>query len=117
MTSLRQWNLDPSKPYAMQVAADARLSRTSYMDDQVWNVLIGTGDEPAIALNTKYGGRAGLVSLVPMWTHESHLLYQAMTYAAAPVITAFTPDTVIMQAQILPDVSIEFLVRAMESQA
>lgn len=116
MKTLRQWTLDPSEPYVIQLAADARISRTNYVDDQVWDVLTGSGDEPAIALHTKYGGRAGLVSLVPMWTHDGHLFYQAMTYASAPIITRFTPDMVVIQARILPDIALELTLRAMESQ-
>ena len=39
----------------------------------------GAGDEPAVTLHTRYGGRAGLISLVPIWTIDGRQIYQSMT--------------------------------------
>jgi hypothetical protein len=116
MTTLRQWKLDPSQPYVAQLAADARLSRTSYVDDQVWDVVLGEGDSPALALHTRYGGRAGLVSIVPMWHHDGRVFYQAQTYHSAPIITHLLPDTLVLEAMLLPDVKVDITLRAFESQ-
>lgn len=115
MKTVRQWNLTPAQPYTLSVAADARLSRTSYTDDQVWDVLIGEGDSPAVTLQTKYGGRAGLVSLVPMWTHEGHHFYQAMSYHQPPVVRHFLPDTIVIESSPLSEVTAEMTIRAMDS--
>lgn len=102
MSTLRRWELEPASPYALHLAADARLSATDYHDDQSWDVEIGRGDEPAFALHTKYGGRVGLASLVPLWTHEQHIIYQAQTYHKAPLITAFAPSYLQTEGWILP---------------
>ncbi len=115
MKTVRQWHLTPAHPYTLSIAADARLSRTSYADDQVWDILVGEGDAPAVTLQTKYGGRAGLVSLVPMWTHEGHNFYQALSYHQAPTIRHFLPDTVVLEAMPLADVTAEMTFRVMES--
>lgn len=91
MSKLRRWRLDATQPLALTLAADARLSSTDYADDQVWRLLLGTGDDPALALQTRYGARTGLASLVPMWRMDARTIYQSQAYTAPPVITAFAP--------------------------
>lgn len=117
MAELRRWQLNLSKPFSLQLAADARLSRTDYSDDQVWEVQLGAVDSPALALQTQHGGRAGLVSLVPMWLHEGRSIYQYQAYAKPPVITAFAPGYLHIQAKILPTLTLEADYWAMESHA
>lgn len=107
MDNLRRWELAKSAPYALQLAADARLSLTDYLDDQVWDVVLGRGDEPAFALHTKYGGRVGLASLVPLWTHENRMIYQTRSYHDAPRITAFAPNFIQIEADLLPRVQLQ----------
>ncbi len=106
MKTLRRWQLSPTDPYALRLAADGRLSQTDYLDDQVWEVAIGQGDEPALALHTKYGSRVGLASLVPMWLHANRVIYQAQTYVQPPQITVFTPGYIAAEAKILPQLSL-----------
>lgn len=91
MPGLRRWDLHAEAPFAPQIAADARLSRTNFLDDQSWQLAPAVGDSPALALQSRYGGRVGLVSLVPMWVKGTQVIYQAQTYTASPVINAFAP--------------------------
>lgn len=107
MNNLRQWEINHTSPYSLQLAADQRLSQTDYTDDQVWEVMLGTLDSPALAMQTKYGGRIGLASLVPLWTHGGRIIYQARTYHQAPLITAFTPAYIAAEAKILPSVALK----------
>jgi hypothetical protein len=116
MKSLRRWTLSADSPTSSLIAADARLSRTSFTDDQVWDVRLGAGDQPALALHTRYGGRAGLVSLVPLWTFEGRQVYQSMTYATPPTLTTILPDTITADCLPLPGLAVQFLFRAHESQ-
>ncbi|MCA9912774.1 MAG: hypothetical protein KC496_05480, partial [Anaerolineae bacterium] len=107
MKTLRHWQISPTDPFALRLAADARLSQTDYLDDQVWEVAIGQGDEPALALHTKYGSRVGLASLVPMWLHANRIIYQAQTYVQPPQITVFTPGYIAAEAKILPQLALK----------
>lgn len=116
MKNLRQWDITQTSPHELRLVADARLCQTSYSDDQSWDVLIGKGDEPAFALHTKYGFRVGLASLVPMWLHDGHLIYQTQTYHQAPKITAFAPNYIAVEAHLLPDISLHAEHLAMTSQ-
>jgi hypothetical protein len=116
MKTLRRWNITQDSPYELRLVADARLCQTSYSDDQSWDILIGKGDEPALALHSKYGFRVGLASLIPMWVHDGHLIYQAQTYHQIPKITAFAPNYIAVEAQILPDIALKAEHLAMTSQ-
>lgn len=91
---------------SLQIAADARLRSTDYADDQVWQLHLGTGESPALALQTRYGGRVGLASLVPMVLLEHRPIYQQQAYAQPPIITAFAPGYLRAEAKLTPELAL-----------
>ncbi len=117
MSKLRRWQLDARQPYTLTLAADARLSSTDYADDQVWELSPGVLDSPALALQTQYGGRANLASLVPMWQIDNRSVYQAQAYARPPMVTAFAPGYLQLQAALTPSLALLAEYWAMESHA
>ncbi len=117
MSSLRRWQLGAAHPLALQLAADARLSSTDATDDQVWELLLGAGNSPALALQTRYGGRVGLASLVPMWLHEGRVIYESQAYARPPVVTAFAPGYLRIQATLTSQLALQVEYWAIESHA
>jgi hypothetical protein len=117
MKALRRWKLSRNDPYALQLAADARLSRTDYTDDQVWEVRLGSVDEPAITLESGYGGRIKSVQLIPAVLLDNRLIYLTQAFSKPPVVTAFAPGYVRLEAALTPDVGLRFEVWVMESQA
>lgn len=117
MRNLRRHSIDASRPFEYYLAADARNSRTDYCDDQAWTVRLGRRDEAALAFQTQFGGRAGLVSLVPMWRCEGGVVYQQQTYASPPVITHFAPNYMQVEAAPLAAVSLVARFWVMESRA
>lgn len=117
MENMRQWELGATAPYVLQLAADARSSRTNHLNDQTWELSLGLGDSPALVLQSRYGGRVGLASLVPMWRHEGRTIYQAQTYARPPIITAVAPGYVQIQARLTPEIAFTVEYWVMESQA
>ena len=117
MQHLRRQSIAPDRPFDFQLAADTRISKTDYCDDQAWVARLGIRDEAAIALQTQYGGRAGLVSLVPMWRIGDRVIYQTHAYHKRPAITAFAPNFIQIEAAPRPE--LEFVARfvALESRA
>lgn len=109
---MRNWTLSPGSPLALRIAADARLTPTQYADDQTWELAFGTGDEPAMALQTRYGGRVGLARLVPMFFLGSAANYQAEQVAHPPILRRFAPNYLDLSLDLQADVSVraEFLV-------
>ncbi|MCC6614703.1 MAG: hypothetical protein IT320_14585 [Anaerolineae bacterium] len=117
MSDLRVWQLEPSQPHALQIAADARLTAIDPADDQTWEVAPGLGERAALALQTRYGGRAGLVSLVPLWQVAGRVIYQAQQYAAPVIIRRFAPAYVQLQTQLTADIDLRAEFWAMDSHA
>jgi hypothetical protein len=116
MSDLRVWTLGLDQPYALQIAADARLSETDAAEDQVWEVVPGAGESAALALQTRYGGRAGLASLVPMWVIDRQVIYQSAQYAQPVVIRGFAPSFVQVQTRITPTLALIAEFWAMDSR-
>jgi len=114
---MRTWQLTLSDPLAPRFAADARSGRTTFADDQSWQVRLGTPQEPALALETRYGGRVGLARLVPIWTLGQRQVTDAQAYHRAPVITAFAPDYVRLSAALTLTLDVAIEVWVMESRA
>ena len=117
MKTIQRWNLDSNAPYCLHIAADARLSSTDYRDDQIWEVLPGNGESAALALQTRLGGRAGLVSLVPMWLHDGRSIYQAQAYTHPPYLTGFAPGYLRFEASLTPHIALQTEYWSMESHA
>lgn len=106
MTTLRRWQSEAVSPHLLKLAADARTSQTDYADDQVWELALGSGEMPALQLQTRYGGRAGLASLVPMWLCDGRTIYQAQAYAKPPYVTGFAPGYLRVQATLITQLSL-----------
>ena len=117
MQNLRRQAIDAAQPFVFPIAADARLGRSDYCDDQAWTVKLGTRDEAALAFQTQFGGRAGLVSLVPIWRIGDRRIYQHLAYASKPVITRFAPNLLEIEAAPLPELELTLRFWAMESRA
>jgi hypothetical protein len=106
MTDLRVWKLQADDPYAAQIAADARLSSTAPALDHVWEAVVGTGESAALALQTRFGGRAGLVSLVPMWNLDGAVVYQAAQLAAPVTLRGFAPAFIQFQSKLTAQIAL-----------
>ena len=114
---MRRWHLDNKKPLSLHLTADARLTQTTYTDDQSWLLRLGTGDEATLMLTTAYGGRANAVSMVPMWTFEGRTIYEPLDYHTPPLITGFAPGFARAEGALLPDLTFEAVYWVADSQS
>lgn len=62
---MHTWLLRSGDPTTLTLAADARLTSTDYLNDQIWELTIGRGEPPAINLQTTYGLRARSLRIFP----------------------------------------------------
>ena len=88
---MSSWQLTASDPLALRLAADVRQFQTDYADDQIWELVLGEGDSPALSLETRYGGRCGLARLIPMWVVDGEVIYEAAACAAPATLHTFWP--------------------------
>lgn len=117
MENLRRQDIGAAAALRFQLAADARFSRANYLDDQVWTLNLGSPGQPALALQTQFGGRADLVSIAPMWQIDGQLIHEYQSYAQPPRITHFAPAYLRVKAAIQPELTLAVQYWAMESQA
>ena len=117
LDNLRRQHIDAETPFDYHIAADARMSRADYADDQVWRVELGARLEPALAFLTEFGGRADLVSLTPRFRIGDTLIHQAFAFARQPIITRFAPNLVQVEAALTDAVELVARFWAMESRA
>ncbi len=114
---MRIWQLSASDPLALRLAADVRQVHTDYADDQIWELVLGEGQSPALALETRYGGRCGLARLVPMWVIGGRAVYEASAYAAAPIVEVFWPGYLRLAMRPASELAVTAEYWAMESHA
>jgi len=114
---MREWQLTGASPMAPRIAADARTGRTNIHDDQAWQLRLGMPAEPAISLETRYGGRVGLARVVPIWTLDRRQVIEAQGYHRPPTLTAFAPDYLRVTAEPGLNLSATLEFWTMESQA
>ncbi|MEQ8676085.1 MAG: hypothetical protein RLP44_31805 [Aggregatilineales bacterium] len=116
MDNLRRWQLEPNTRFSLYLAADARLSRTSYLNDQVWELTPSAPDSPALLLQTRYGGRVGLATIIPMWIMDGQSIYETSSYATAPTLTAFAPGYAQVEGNITQTLQLTAEYRVIDSQ-
>lgn len=117
MPDHRLW---PAPTSAVLLAADARLSDTRYTDDQVWELRARAASESdtasALVISTRYGGRVGMASIVPLWVVDERVIYAAASYDQPPEITEFAPGFIQAEARITPTLGLEARYFAFDSQ-
>ena len=114
---MREWQLTAADPLSLRLAADVRLFQTDYVDDQIWELVMGEGQTPALVLQTRYGGRCGLARLVPMWIIDGRVIYEASAYAEQPLLRMFWPSYLRLTARPAPHLALIAEYWAMESHA
>ncbi len=114
---MQEWHLTAESPLAMRFAADARLKRTDYTDDQAWEITFGSTEEPFLTFQTRYGGRVNLARLVPMWLIDGRVIYASMGLAERPVLRVFAPSYAKVTAKLTNTLSLTSELFVFESHA
>ncbi len=89
---MRDWSLGLGDPLSLTLAADCRLGETDYTNDHIWELELGGGDPPALALRTTYGLRARLMRLFPRFTLGGQVVTDPLGFAVSPRLTRFYPN-------------------------
>ncbi len=89
---MRVWNLGAGDPLSLILAADPRLGATDYCDDQIWELQLGGGDPPAVALYTTFGLRARSLRIFPLFTEGDRTISDPARFDKGPVIRRFYPN-------------------------
>ncbi|HPH96851.1 MAG TPA: hypothetical protein PKW33_19495 [Anaerolineaceae bacterium] len=65
---MRQWSLQAGQPLSLTISSDFTFSQIDYLDDQIWELTLGSGEPPAVNLQTSYGLRAKMMRVFPRFT-------------------------------------------------
>ncbi len=113
---MREWNLKSGDPLVLTLAADARLVQTSYGNDQIWELSLGSGEPHALALQTTYGLRARSMRMFPRFIEGDHVVIEADQFAAAPSILLCLPNFVRLSFSPLSGIDVEMEIWVPSSQ-
>ena len=89
---MREWKITNDGPHSLVLAADARLSSLDYCDDQIWELTLGGGEPPAVALQSTYGLRARNMRLFPQFIEEGTIRGDPGDFSSQPEIRLFYPN-------------------------
>jgi hypothetical protein len=103
---MREWSLAPGAPLALNLAADFRLCTTDTLDDQNWELEIGSGDPPALALCTTYGLRARLMRLFPSFSMGGQSVSNPAGFTRPPRLRRFYPNFLLLDLSPFPGVEV-----------
>src|SRR5512138_1839830 len=109
---MRDWSLAPGDPLCLTLAADSRLSIPDYINDHIWELILGGGEPPALSLQTTYGLRAKAMRLFLRFSENGKSVSDPAAFVLPPTVRRFYPNFLILDYSPLPniDVSIEYWV-------
>lgn len=111
---MRDWSLAPGDPLYLTLAADSRLSTPDYLNDQIWEIVLGGGEPPALSLRTTFGLRAKSMRLFLRFSENGRSVANPSEFALPPTVRRFYPNFLVIDYSPLPniDVSAEYWVPA-----
>jgi hypothetical protein len=115
--NMREWSLRPGNPLNLTLAADMRLSTLSYENDHSWEMELGSGEPPALALRTTYGLRARSLRIFPRFTEDGNSVTSVSEFASQPVIRQCYPNFLELTFSPLEGLEVVYEVRVPDSNA
>ena len=89
---MREWGLTAGAPLSLRIAADARMTVPSYVDDQIWELRLGDGAPTAVALETSYGLRARNMRIFPGFRLDQDTLINPLEFHSPTLVESFLPN-------------------------
>ena len=89
---MRAWNLNQDELPSMILAADARLAAVNFIDDQIWQLNLNSGEPAALSVSTTYGLRAQGMRMFPRITEGDASIADSNKFNTAPVFYRFYPN-------------------------
>lgn len=78
-------------PVQFRIAADSRLCKTQYANDQIWEIC-ARGDPPALAIQTTFGLRARMVRLYPGFGVDKELRTNPTEFPSPVELAYYYPN-------------------------
>jgi hypothetical protein len=109
--------LSPEQATSFVLAADARLTHTNYVNDQIWELEVSRGEPPALALNTTYGLRAKNQRIFPRFVEGDLEIYNMVDFLSPVIVTAYYPNYIELTFEPLEGIQATLIYWVPSSQA
>ena len=90
---MREWSLKEGDPLSLTLAVDARLLIPDYTNDHIWEVKLGEGEPPALAVQTTYGLRASLMRLFSRFKEGENTAMDPASFNRPPALSFKSTDS------------------------
>ena len=100
-------NLKLGDPLVLTLAADARLNATNYVDDQIWELNLSSGEPPSIALQTTFGMRARSFRIFPRFILQDMVHSDPSTFIGPVLFKNLAPNYLHLRCTPFPDINVE----------
>ena len=112
---MQEWSLQAGDPLNLTLAADMRLSEPNYVNDHIWELELGSGDPPALALRTTYGLRARTNRIFPRFTEAGATVTSLSEFAIQPTIRACYPNFLELNFYPFEELEVTYEIRVSDS--
>ena len=103
---MRDWNLVPGDPLALTLSADFRFCTPDYVNDHTWELELGGGDPPALALRTTYGLRARTMRIFPRFLVRGQAFADPAAFTVPPRLRRFATNFLLLDFSPLPGLEV-----------
>jgi hypothetical protein len=101
-----EWTLKSGDPAFLTLGADIRVSPVSYTDDQIWELVIGRSEPPAIALQTTFGMRARSFRIFPRFGEGETFVSDPALFQTPITVQRYFPNYARLSFSPLPGLSV-----------
>src|SRR5215216_1111133 len=103
---MRDWSLAKGDPLSLTLAADSRLSIPDYLNDHIWELVLGGGEPAALALRTTYGLRAKSMRIFLRFSENGKSVSDPSAFTLPPTVRRFYPNFLILEYSPLPNIDV-----------
>ncbi len=89
---MRAWNLTAQDPLNLVLSADPALGVVDPKDDQIWEVALGTGDPPAMAVRSSFGRRVVELRYFPVFMRGNETISDPREFHSPPILKRMYPN-------------------------
>ena len=105
---MRRWSLKKGDPLCLTLAADARLSPTDYVDDQIWDVVLSGGAPAALSVETTFGLRARSFRIFPRFGEDNVTRTDPLEFDHSPVVSIIHPNYLTLHCVPFLDIDVQY---------
>jgi hypothetical protein len=104
---MRNLELKTANTLALTLAADARLSKTDYCNDMIWELVLSGGESPTLALQTTFGLRARNLRIFPRLIYMDQVQSDPAGFANPVSIQRYYPNYLKLSCAPFANINVE----------